>query len=261
MRDVAAQGQVFMFGFSRGAYTARALVGMLRAIGLLRPGSENLVPYAVATYTSRAEGEAYWGPLHKFSEVFAQQVDRRSTIPVAYLGLWDTVKAAGVLRWDVRWPWTRKVVNAARVRHAVSIDERRRPYREYLVDPGEDTQLEEVWFAGVHSDVGGTFDDDPRLSTVALRWMVDGAVQEGLLVNQARYATLASAVTRESAAGEVHRMGRIWAVLTFRRRPIPPGAHVHASVDARRAAVPGYAPGIPPDVVWADPDWATPPSG
>ena len=234
---------------------------MLRAIGLLRPGSENLVPYAVATYTSRAEGEAYWGPVHKFSEVFAQQVDRRSTIPVAYLGLWDTVKAAGVLRWDVKWPWTRKVVNAARVRHAVSIDERRRPYREYLVDPGEDTQLEEVWFAGVHSDVGGTFDDDPRLSTVALRWMVDGAVQEGLLVNQARYATLASAVTRESAAGAVHRMGRIWAVLTFRRRPIPPGAHVHASVDARRAAVPGYAPGIPPDVVWADPDWATPPSG
>lgn len=247
--------RIFVFGFSRGAYTARALAGMLRAIGLMRPGSENLVPYAVATYArKRGETSLDWEALHKFSEVFAQKPGGRSTIPIAYMGLWDTVKAAGMFRWDIKWPWTRKLVNVARVRHAVSIDEQRRPYREYLAGSGNNTTLEEVWFAGVHSDVGGTFDDDSRLSTISLKWVLEGAVEEGLVVNAAGRKLL-HRVTPDLALGTVHRNGWLWLLLPPRRRQIPAQARIHASVASRKARVKGYTPLLPEDVIWVDPGW------
>lgn len=71
------------------------------------------------------------------------------------------------------------------VRHAVSIDEDRRPYPEYLAkpDPNEEyPELHEVWFAGVHSDVGGGFVDNPELGEISMRWILDGAIREGFKV-------------------------------------------------------------------------------
>ena len=249
--------RVYVFGFSRGAYAARALTGLLRTIGLMRAGSENLVPYAIASYARGArEDKIDWDEVHDFSATFARHVSGRSTIPIAYLGVWDTVKAAGFLRWDIRWPFTRQLPNVARVRHAVSIDEKRRPYREYLVEPTQDSRLEEVWFAGVHSDVGGTFDDDPRLSTISLDWILDGAIEEGLIIDP-RLVRHRVHVDDANAVGTIHKMDWIWALLTFRRRPIPAGAHVHTSVRERREKLPDYPAVIPSDVVWDDPQWAT----
>jgi hypothetical protein len=260
--------QVFIFGFSRGAYTARALVGMLRAIGVMRPGSENLVPYVVATYARRGgEAKLNWKEVHLTSEVFARHVDGKSTVPVKYLGLWDTVKAAGFLRWEIRWPFTRELPNALRIRHAVSIHEERAPFKEYLVDARTDGSLEEVWFAGVHSDVGGTFVDpppagrvnhpgsrtsDPRLSTIALKWIIEGAIAEGLLV-RSRAVSAACSVTLADATAQLHRRGRAWVLLGTRHRTVPAGASVHASVNARALAVSLFK--APANVVWADPDW------
>lgn len=259
MRNWAPGDEVYVFGFSRGAYSARSVLGMLRSIGLMRPGSENLVPYAVANYAAKNRDwtDDDWTQLHTFSAAFAQQVDGRSSTPVAFLGLWDTVKAAGILRWDIKWPWSRTIpLNVARVRHAVSIDERRKPYREYLLalERPERTDASEVWFAGVHSDVGGTFDDDPRLSTIALRWVAEGARDAGLLFDADRFAK-ECAVTADFATGTIHAMDRVWALVGTRRRPIPPGAEVHSSVRARMAADPSYRPGLPADVTWADPSW------
>src|SRR6185312_2925950 len=120
MQNWAPGDRVYVLGFSRGAYTARALVGLLRTVGILRPGSDNLVPYVIATY-ARKGGEEHidWAEIHLTSEVFAQHVQGRSTVPVQFLGLWDTVKAAGFLRWEIRWPYTRQLPNAASIRHAV----------------------------------------------------------------------------------------------------------------------------------------------
>jgi uncharacterized protein (DUF2235 family) len=259
MRNWSPGDEVYVFGFSRGAYSARSVVGMLRSIGLMRPGSENLVPYAVSNYAAknREWSDDDWAQLHTFSAAFAQHVDGRSSTPVAFLGLWDTVKAAGILRWDIKWPWSRTIpLNVARVRHAVAIDEKRKPYREYLLalEKPERTEASEVWFAGVHSDVGGTFDDDPRLSTIALRWMAEGARDAGILFDADLFAK-ECAVTADFATGTVHSMDRIWALVGTRRRPIPAGAHVHSSVRARMAADPAYRPGLPSDVSWADPGW------
>ncbi|GII85613.1 hypothetical protein Ssi03_36030 [Sphaerisporangium siamense] len=263
MRHYEPGDRVFLFGFSRGAYTARALAGLLKAAGLLRPGAENLVPYAVRVYTkNRTWSPDDWAQLHRFARAFSEPVDGRYGIPVTYMGLWDSVKAAGVLRWDMRWLYTRQIPNVRRVRHAVSIDEWRGPFAEYLITTPPECEsrvprvVEEAWFAGVHSDVGGTFEDDAALSTIALKWIVDGAVDSGLLVKPRVYVKTLT-LTRADALGKIHRLGWAWTLLTYRRRRVPPRARVHDSVRARTACDSGYARRVPPDVVWVDDDWLT----
>ncbi|MFF4355596.1 DUF2235 domain-containing protein [Streptomyces sp. NPDC001604] len=275
---------VYVFGFSRGAYTARALVGMLNKPGLMRPGAENLVPYAVAKYAFnqsigiekseqevarfshafclRTEGEPLWEQVKRNDP---RQVSHHA-LPVAYLGVWDTVKAAGLLRLgNLRWPYTHSLPNAARIRHAVSLDELRRPYREFLVrprSPGPDTDTstaEEVWFAGVHSDVGGTFDhapDAPLLSTIPLKWITDG-VSDDLDFRPGAYGT-ATALTEAFADAPVHHNGPAWILVGRRARPVPPEAVLHWSVRLRRERDPGYRPDLAGRERWADPDWFKP---
>ncbi len=267
MSNWRPEDRIYLFGFSRGAYTARALAGMLYWIGMLRPGSENLVPYAVTLYARRgAEKRIDWQPVHEFSETFAQQFRApngarlRRSVPIRYLGLWDTVKAAGILRWDINWPSTRTILNADRIRHAIAIDEHRRPYREYVGIADPKTQFEEAWFAGVHSDVGGTFEasaQTPALSTIALKWITDAAIEEDLLVRRNLYLKKC-AVTDANAVAEVHRMGTAWKLLTTRTRPIPAQARIHASVRVRVREQPNYQPDLPGDREWADEDWTTP---
>jgi uncharacterized protein (DUF2235 family) len=263
MHHYEAGDRIYLFGFSRGAYTARALAGLLKAVGLLRPGSENLVPYAISVYAkSRNWTEDDWDQLHRFADAFSRKVDERTGVPVHFMGLWDSVKAAGLLRWNLRWLHTRRIPNVGRLRHAVAIDEKRRPYEEYLVlppkKPGAPGPLiEQVWFAGVHSDVGGTFDDDPKLPTIALKWIVDGALDSQLLLKKGAYAkhfTLDSG----HALGTIHRMGAVWALLTYRHRRVPEDAGVHSSVRLRIESDAGYGRRIPRSVTWADKDWLTP---
>jgi uncharacterized protein (DUF2235 family) len=254
--------KVYLFGFSRGAYNVRALAGMLRLVGLLRRSSENLVPYAVSAYTRSNKNTADdWKQVHHFAATFARDVgEGRTGVPIEFMGIWDSVKAAGILRWDLHWPYTAQLPNVRSVRHAVSIDEKRRPYHEYLIetpDPAPASgapMIEEVWFAGVHSDVGGTFDDDARLPQITLKWMVEGAAAAGIAFKDGAYHKECTVTPANATEGRVHTMGRIWMLLTYRHRPIPAGAKVHASVEARRAAT-GYGKSLPAQLEWADPTW------
>ncbi len=109
----------------------------------------------------------------------------------------------------------------------------------------------------MHSDVGGTFDDDLRLPTIALKWIVDGALDQSLVLKPGAYRRALS-VSTDHALGTVHRMSRIWALLTYRRRRVPDTAAVHDSVRSRIAAQPAYGKRIPASATWADPDWLTP---
>lgn len=253
--------QIYIFGFSRGSFTARALAGMLNRAGLLRPGAENLVPYAIKVYARSKKHWTPddWGQTAIFANLFSVRVAGEPSVPVHFLGLWDSVKAAGFLRSHVRWPDTRELPSVAQIRHAVSIDEKRRPYREYLVESKTPAKVQEVWFAGVHTDVGGTFPDDHRLADISLKWMVEHAVQAGLRVEPSVVRRYAS-VTADSARGKVHKMGWVWLLLTSRKRPIPPAnARVHSSVRARMDAHGKYRPKVAGDtVVWDDPQWASP---
>lgn len=270
-----AGDQIYVFGFSRGAYTARALTGMLRTVGLLRPGAQNLVPYAVKLYaqsggdnlTEEQERE-FWKQRGQFVAQFgnpefpnAFDTHRHQ---VHFLGVWDTVKSVGWLNWraqieQARWPFTRRITNVGTARHAIAIDERRRPYKEYRFDKeavaASDGRYAEMWFAGVHSDVGGQFPDDHDLSDIAFAWMVEQAVAQGLRVDPKRYhrllkVDLGAPVPVERALGRIHPNGKSWALLGgWRTREILPGDAVHPSVLHRIEATSGdaspYRPALP----------------
>jgi uncharacterized protein (DUF2235 family) len=261
MQEYEEDDRLFVFGFSRGAYTARALAGLLHVIGLLRPGSENLVPYAVGVYArNKTWSRDDWTQMHRFAATFSRKVDGRTSVPVNFMGLWDSVKAAGILRWNLRWLYTRQIPNVRTVRHAVSIDEKRRPYHEYLITPPDKPPtpvIEEVWFAGVHSDVGGTFDDDPRLPQITLKWMVEGAATVGVILKEDAYRK-ACTVSIDNAFGTIHKMGWVWGLLTYRRRKVPPDARIHQSVRDRIVADPRYGSKVPPTASYEDTHWAEP---
>lgn len=257
--------QLFIFGFSRGAYTARALLGLLDAVGLFRPGAENLVPYVVSVY-AKAGNDDEQAALKAYTESFSRVTRGSTEITADFLGLWDTVEAAGTLRGPLKWPGTAQLKRARTIRHAMSIDEWRRPYAlQHVVPttgPGvvSGQNVEEVWFAGVHSDVGGMFTKGARLSDIPLKWMVQHARAAGLAPIVARTcAQYMSQVDDDCATGAPHVMSPVWRALGRKHRTVPPQAQLHASVETRMAKDPSYRTRarIPDSVVFVDPDWRT----
>lgn len=160
------EDSIYLFGFSRGAYTVRALCRLLHMVGLLRSGNEGMIPYALRLF-KRKKGDKF-ELASEFKKTFSRECKPH------FLGVWDTVSSVGwvldpiglkpgVLAYTAQFP------DIQVVRHAVSIDERRAFFRQNLIHPlppscGQD--LKEVWFAGVHSDVGGSY---PTTASVELR--------------------------------------------------------------------------------------------
>lgn len=212
--------RVFLFGFSRGAFTVRALAGMLHKCGLLRPGNENLVTYASKIYNTHENPEVAAG----FGETFSV------SCPVHFVGVWDTVESlamnAGKKFFDAKL--NQEVSYGYQ---ALAIDERRRDFppsiwNESNVASGQ--TIEQVWFAGAHADVGGWF-DERGLANISLRWMLEKAGQQGLELDHSRiagYEPDPHDKLHESYSG-------FWRFRGSRRRKIPDRARVHASVRER----------------------------
>jgi uncharacterized protein (DUF2235 family) len=253
--------RIYVFGFSRGAYTARALTGMLHTVGLLRPGTENLAPYAVKLYAQAGPGaeagpnakdaeKKFWTLRDEFERMFGNPdfpTMFNTQVPqVHFLGVWDTVKTVGWLNLKARfetarWPFTRKIDNVGTARHAMAIDERRRLYPVYRFNrdtvAASRSHYQEMWFAGVHSDVGGQFPDH-RLSDIALSWMVKAAEDAEFRVVKQKYRRMLGAgfdeeLPADYAMGRVHTNENIWRLLGFRRREVLKDDLIHPSVQYR----------------------------
>jgi uncharacterized protein (DUF2235 family) len=197
MNTCEPDDQVFLFGFSRGAYTVRVLAGMLHRLGLLPRGSENFVPYAMRLFAGPGRDPKYFGICDNFRRTFARPIfagDVEHHFPVHFLGVWDTVSSVGWVWNPVKFPDTRTNPSIARIRHAVSVDEHRTSFRQNLMAPPKERQqdLVQLWFPGVHSDVGGGYPKkDGLLWRGAFDWILDEATASGLLVDPARRATIA----------------------------------------------------------------------
>jgi uncharacterized protein (DUF2235 family) len=160
MRYYQEGDTIFIFGFSRGAYTARAVAAMLHKVGLLTEGNEELIPFAWDVFKREHRLPVYRG----FEETFCRPVR------IHFLGLWDTVSSVG-------WAWapqhlqfTENNPSVDIVRHAVSLDERRAYFVQNLWGTQAPTDIEQVWFAGVHRDVGGGYPEgESGLSAITLR--------------------------------------------------------------------------------------------
>jgi len=179
--------ELFLFGFSRGAYTARSLAGLVRNCGILRHEHEDRVGEAYALYRSRRPGKH---PRATSAELFRRSYARDTRI--RFLGVWDTVGALGIpmsglrlvnvlnRRWQFHDTALSSSIDAAY--QALAIDEQRRPFKPALWHPREATprpHVEQVWFSGVHSDVGGGY-PERALADLSLMWMVDRARSHGL---------------------------------------------------------------------------------
>jgi uncharacterized protein (DUF2235 family) len=262
--------QIYVFGYSRGAYTARALTGMLRTVGLLQADAGNLVPYARKLYADggrrlsskalgadaeKAEAE-FWNDCTRFRETFGNPCFPnpwdKSRKQVRFLNLWDTVKFVGWLnlraRFEVaRWPFTRRISNVDILRHAMALDERRRPFAVNRIAPEvvaeSQNRFQEVWFAGVHGDIGGQNRVDSRLPDVALAWMVHSAHEAGLRINERRYTELlgvpfSSALPSDRATGPIVPNARSWWLAGgWTNHIVRDGDLVHPSVFARIEAL------------------------
>ena len=210
--------KLFLFGFSRGAFTVRALAGMLNRCGLLEKGSINLVPYASRIYNDPAR--------HKTAPGFKTTYCNKC--PPHFIGVWDTVGSMG-------WFWGRKFFDETLhkdVNHAfqaVSIDEQRRKFSPSLWrEPTGQDRITQVWFAGVHSDVGGSY-ADAGLSDIALKWMLENAQSKGLRLKPGWEEGL-----NPDPCGQIHNSRRgFWRVWPPVRRVIAESALIHRSVNVR----------------------------
>ena len=206
--------EIYIFGFSRGAYTARSLAGLIRSCGIPTRNKINMVGDAMNRYRSRDKDahpndrKSYEFRLSINPEIATspeeqdwrreQNRDPGLLLRIAYLGVWDTVGALGVpghfrglaklFNKKYRFHDADLSRSVRSARHAVSIDERRRAYPPTLWDnldrlngdaSGPDQPYQQLWFPGDHGSVGGG-GDITGLSDNALVWIAEGAQAVGL---------------------------------------------------------------------------------
>jgi uncharacterized protein (DUF2235 family) len=225
LMEVYADGdRVYLFGFSRGSYTARALAGVLHMYGLLSPGNDALIPYIIRMYARKTRQAAGMKETLEVAEFFKATFSR--DCPLFFVGLWDTVSSVGWIFDPLVLPFSARNPGMHTGRHAVSIHERRCYYRQNLWGaPFEDQSIKQVWFAGVHSDVGGSYpESESGLSKVTLEWMLHEAAAAGLRIDHHKAAVVLGKAPRPepwmpdyvppNANGRIHRSLRgLWWLL------------------------------------------------
>jgi uncharacterized protein (DUF2235 family) len=263
MENYEPGDRLFIFGFSRGAYTARGLSALLHMCGLIRKGNSALTSEAIKLFVHR--GPERFVAADKFRATFSRPCN------TDFMGVWETSSTVGWIFDAVKFPYTSNNPEIIVGRHAVAIDERRSFFRPNLwgpAMPGQD--LKQVWFPGVHSDVGGSYvEAESGLSKIALEWMIREAVTMGLLVDESRLRRIMghegedyvrpdpAAVMHSSLGGfwwqpeliptrmyDTSRIPpkKVWRLPLGRRRYISEGSLIHESVFRRMGLVPNYDP-------------------
>jgi len=211
-RVYAPGDKIFLFGFSRGAFSVRTLAGLIHACGIL-----DLSKYATNADFTRAVRDAYneyrklynswltslFHETRKLTPHRVRELRRRFSVPVpefedengrliAFVGVWDTVDAVGLpiraadfvnrVIYAFKFPDRTLNLSVGHACHALALDEQRESFAPVLwnqLKTEQPERIEQAWFAGTHSNVGGGY---PRqgMSLVALDWMMSRAEQHGL---------------------------------------------------------------------------------
>lgn len=184
-----AGDQIYLFGFSRGATTVRSLSGFIHMFGILPKSRPELIKQAFKIYKTKNK--------KKRNRKAANFLSKHHTMwtKIQFLGVWDTVAALGLplkpldvildkipaFRHDFHdLTLSKSVIHA---RHALAIDDERLTFHPTLWDAEikESQTIKQVWFCGMHTDVGGGYAEQ-GLSDIALLWMVKEATDNGLLI-------------------------------------------------------------------------------
>jgi uncharacterized protein (DUF2235 family) len=181
--------EIYVFGFSRGAYTARSLAGLIRNVGILKREKLYMVNDAFNMYSDRSDAAH---PEGQHAAEFRQQ-NTWGNETIRFLGVFDTVGALGapfgfILSWIVNKLFKcsfhdtklSSIIKSAY--HAVAIDERRLPFQPTLMQSSKShdpSNFGQRWFPGVHSNIGGGY-SWTGLSDCSLDWMAQKAIDHGL---------------------------------------------------------------------------------
>ena len=282
MRYYQPGDQIFLWGFSRGAFTARSLGGLVTQFGLLRPEMESLLPTLLHVYFSdRQRASARYSAIRdQISRLFAYAQTRAA--PVWFVGVWDTVSSVGAPLLSRHITASPTIVGKrfTHVRQALALDEQRLSFepRPYYIDPRHDyaasgQSIAQQWFSGGHGDIGGGCPAaQAQLSNEALLWLLDEAVQcqlrlradlldaQGGLDRAAVLAALAGAKPGcATARARIHSAtysNPWWALAGLQQRD----PHVVLDAGQALAVLPVEHPSVaalglrfPLDTVWARP--------
>lgn len=239
---------IFLFGFSRGAYTVRSLGGFVRRCGLLDLAglTDREVWHRIGEAFDQGYRKKRAGWATQSGWKFLPLPEGQEAIPIRFIGVWDTVGALGV-------PDELAVANIfdnprnhdfhdtdlggniRTARHAVAMDERRQSFQPTLWTKFEGRDVKQIWFPGSHGDVGGGY-QETGLSDGALRWMIDEARAEGL-----EFDPDFTAQIHPNPSDVQHRseQGIFSALPTMPRAvPVAGSPDLHPSVSRRQAAPP-----------------------
>ncbi len=255
-RNYRSGDQIYAFGFSRGAFTIRSLVGLIDKQGLIafdpRDGIDeaDLARRAEDAYRAYIRWNIAWMPpmvmllpawrllrealITVKRRLLGQKMHQDASPPrIAFVGVWDTVAAYGgpiqeIVRGIDMWvrPLTfrnRKLpLCVDRARHALALDDERDAFQPVLWDEPRSldrNRLQQVWFTGMHADVGGGYPDD-HLAHVSLTWMMNEAIKAGLRLRPDR---VEAAARTADAFGPMHN-SRAGVGVYYRYQPRLVGA-------------------------------------
>ncbi len=177
--------EIYLFGFSRGAYTVRSLCGFINNCNILKGSESNRIEEAFQLYKN---------PGHAPNGSYSKEWKDSYTVPgsskVRFVGVMDTVGSVGVpvsffglIKDKDRFYDNKLGSNILTARHALSLDELRDDFEPTIWLPRENVGLKQVWFAGVHGDIGGGYEHDTDgsvLSDIPLSWLMKEAGMIGL---------------------------------------------------------------------------------
>ncbi len=243
--------QIYLFGFSRGAYTARSLSGMIASFGVPTHNLDNQTTkriFDVYRITDKAARKAA-------KEALVQEYGL-TDVTVRMVGVWDTVGALGIPGQlfnhfdEAKYGFLDTTLNPCieRAFHAISIDERRSSFTPTLWTNSDgtprmnDDKVKQVWFPGVHCDVGGSY-AERGLSNITLRWMVDSAKSCGMTFDEAKLK-VQFAPQPYDPVGQAHDEWKLVPWGMHKSRVIPENAVMSNTVALRIGkGTPAYAPG------------------
>ncbi len=233
--------EIYLFGFSRGAYTIRSLCGLINNCSLLKSANGHLIEKAFDLYKTKK-----YTPKSQFSSDWREKYAIAPSVNIHFVGVWDTVGALGLpfsifgLIKDKHLFYDRKLgSNIKTVRHALALDEQRDDFEPTIWEPRNDADLAQVWFAGVHSDVGGSYKPDADgkvLSEIPMQWLLTEAENNGLVFDNELHQKALTAHLSVNASQHNEYKGK-YKLLGKRIREIPPQTinptYVHSSVKTR----------------------------
>ena len=236
--------EIFLFGFSRGAYTVRCLAGLINNCSVLKKEHDNQINEAYKLYKNPNEK-----PDGAVSQEFRSKFSVNQKIPVHFVGVWDTVGALGLPKsifgfiQDKHLFYDNKIGSIIKTaRHALSIDELREDFEPTIwqQDYEKKVDLKQVWFAGVHADIGGSYPPDEnglKLSDIPMMWMKKEAELQSL-----QFQPHIENVQINPLAKQHNEYRRIFKLLGKLSRKILPETPIHISVKERFEKNQDYRP-------------------